>query len=232
MVNKAKIVLVGTFHMKEYPEFIQNQQDEIIELMEYLSEYNPTKIAVEWSKEDADQLNNEYREFINDGELKTGEVYELGFRLAKKLQHSQLYPVDCNGRIDDEELTALFSEIEKNYPDILEKLTDFKNKQIEPEDEVSIIEVFKQLNDIKRVNELQQIYISFSNVKQGNSSIGIDFLTKWHERELGIFSNVMEIAKGSDDKILLITGGDHLWTLRNLFEDSGFFEVEELKLGR
>ena len=79
MVNKTKIVLIGLFHMKEYPVFIPNKQDEIIELVNYISEYNPTKIAVEWAKENEVQLNDEYRKFLDGGWQKTDEIYELGF---------------------------------------------------------------------------------------------------------------------------------------------------------
>ena len=120
--------------------------------------------------------------------------------------------------------------MENNYPDILEKYSAFKNKQIEPKDNASLIEIIKKLNDIEHIEELRQLYLSFCTVKQGNKNIGIDFLTKWYERELGIFSNVMRIANGEDDKILLIIGSDHMWTLRSIFKESGIFEVEELDL--
>jgi hypothetical protein len=226
-MTRTKILPIGVFHMEHHPDFVQQKQTEISSLVDQIAVYNPTKIAVEWQDDDAEGLSKsffrflEYEDFIND------EIHQLGFRLAKKLNHQRLYPIDHAGKITEDELNQLLTEIERNYPSIQRKLAEFNAKQIQLSLDVMLADVITQLNDHAFVNEMRQMYLSFAAVRTAAQSLGVDFLAKWHERELRIFSNIRGICTGNNDRILLFIGGDHLWTLLRLFEDSGCFEVQE-----
>lgn len=43
-----EIILVGTYHFEQHAEVIKDKEYEIERLVEYLLDFNPTKIALEW----------------------------------------------------------------------------------------------------------------------------------------------------------------------------------------
>jgi len=70
---KPKVLIVGTYHFGGSLDYIQNdtgnllseqRQKEIIDVVERLSKFNPSKVTVEQVKEKSDALNNEYNNYI------------------------------------------------------------------------------------------------------------------------------------------------------------------------
>ena len=54
--------------------------------------------------------------------------------------------------------------------------------------------------------------------------IGPDWLGRWYQRNIRMMGNVMQIAN-NDDRILIIVGDNHKWTLDMLFENAPDFKV-------
>lgn len=216
--------------MEHIPETVNSQQEEILQLVKSLEAFKPNKMTVEWEKDNANKLNDEYRQYF-EGNLELGshEIYQISFRLAKNLKHNKLYPFNWEGRVTEQDLAQLFSTTEKNDPKLAEKLAEFNNSLVDLESspDKSMIDVFQQLNDPEFVRELRQIYLSFSTIVLNEEPIGVNFLTKWFEREMRIFSNVLSMTTAESDRIVLLAGSDHIWMLRQLFEGSGRYNLEE-----
>ena len=108
--QKPTVLVLGTFHMREYAELhSKNRQKEIEEVITKLVNFKPTKIAVEMVAELNEDLNNKYKQFNSgDYHLEMNEIYQVGFRLASKLNHEQLYAVDWMGEADMD-----YGEVEK-----------------------------------------------------------------------------------------------------------------------
>ncbi|WHT47927.1 DUF5694 domain-containing protein [Sporosarcina thermotolerans] len=93
MHKKPTILMLGTFHMGETADvyvtetddlFSETRQKEIKEVVERLSAFKPTKVAVEVEKKWDAALNEKYDAYINgEYELEMNEVFQLGFRVAK-----------------------------------------------------------------------------------------------------------------------------------------------------
>jgi hypothetical protein len=105
MRSPTPVLLLGTFHFadrgldayKPKTTFdVRAREDEVLEVIERLADFKPTKIAVERHFEQQEALNQEYRACVR-GEftLPADEVYQLGFRLAKELGHKGLYGVNA-----------------------------------------------------------------------------------------------------------------------------------------
>lgn len=227
--NKPKLLVVGTLHMETISNMITERQDEVIRLVQLLGEFQPTKIAVERDENEFAELKREYKQYLNNEyELCTNEIDQIGFRLAKNAGHQNLFPINWEGRITEEDLAGLLNAAEEHYPSLLNNLTDFQNKQLDLDENpnASIIDVYRQLNNLQLIEQLKQIYLSFSIIEHGDQKIGTTFLAKWSERELRILSNVLQLIDDQSDRILLLIGSDHLWMLRQLFEGSGQYEME------
>lgn len=135
----TKIMLLGTFHFEDRglddykPQATFDagaRQNEVLEVVERLAAYNPTKIAVERRFDEQETLNRAYREYVQNAlELPGDEVYQLSFRLARRLQHSGLYGVNAwerlyNPPIDMEQLAGGLSAVELN--ERVSQLPDFR----------------------------------------------------------------------------------------------------------
>ncbi|MTI48079.1 MAG: hypothetical protein FH761_09565 [Firmicutes bacterium] len=245
--RKVKVMVLGTFHFKENdlhtvkdkPKDIMSDeaQRELNEVLDKLKEFKPNKIAVEVKIENSKVLNGQYNRWCSgdlieekDREEITDhrdEVEQLGFKLAKSLNHKRIYPIDVVGMIPFEEA---FEYANKNKPEFMEHFNE-KMKELENEtnymhNNLTIGEILKKFNDPKEIKEQHKVYIDFCRLGSGDNYCGSDVLSKWYERNIRIFSNLQDISE-EDDRILVIYGAGHLATLRELINDSRNMELIE-----
>jgi hypothetical protein len=108
--HRAKAMVLGLFHFHNpgldayKPKFPFNilekkRQAELENLLRQIAAYQPTKILVEWDRMKEDSITNErFQKYLHgtfDLEDKTNEVYQIGFKLAKKLGHKKIYCSDA-----------------------------------------------------------------------------------------------------------------------------------------
>lgn len=106
----AAVMLLGTFHFQDtglddyQPQFnidifSERRQQEVGEVVEHLAQFQPTKIAVERRPERQEETDQSYLAYLRgEFQLPGSELYQLGFRLAQRLNHHKLYCVDAWGR--------------------------------------------------------------------------------------------------------------------------------------
>lgn len=86
-------MLLGTFHFEGSSDIVQiksgqltsdKKQQEIADVVEKITKFKPTKVAVEIEKKYNDKLNKNYLDFLNDSfTLTLNEVHQLGFRISQ-----------------------------------------------------------------------------------------------------------------------------------------------------
>ena len=106
----AKLLMLGTFHFKDAgldgykPEvdvdiLSEPRQAELKDVLDRLEKFAPTKILIEVKAERAEVIDERYRRYLaGEFELEANEIYQVGFRLARRLGHERLYAVDVMGR--------------------------------------------------------------------------------------------------------------------------------------
>lgn len=108
--HQPSVMILGVFHF-DYPGLdayneqfwldvlLEDKQQEIDDLLNPLKEYKPTKILVELNRIESDSLfNARYSGYLNgnfDISGRRNEVYQLGFKLAEKMNHTKIYCVDA-----------------------------------------------------------------------------------------------------------------------------------------
>jgi len=101
---KPHVLVLGTFHLANHNKDMFNvqaddmlapkRQAEIAAFVESLRGFQPTKIAVEVAVGQV-ELNQKYQQYLaGKYTLTADEVDQIGFRLAKELGHTQLYPIN------------------------------------------------------------------------------------------------------------------------------------------
>lgn len=241
MEEKAKILLLGTYHFDKGEGHLidldsgdittDKKQDEINEVVQKLIEFKPNKIAVESKREKEKELNEIYSEFCINNSIKSNEtighrneIVQIAFRLANKLNHNTIYPLDVPVGLPED----VFEYAEKNCPTIYEKFINRANEYGLSENEFmqnhTVGEILRQLNNPTRIEvEHSDLYLYSNQVGAGDTYYGVNTLTEWYRRNLYIFANLQDIAKPGD-KILVLYGSGHCKILRSFIKDYSEFE--------
>ena len=246
----AKVLLLGTFHFEDSgldsyrPQHGVDvrsgaRQREVEEVLRCLEHFAPTKVAVEVRPSQGKLLEERYRAYeAGELELPANEVYQLGFRLARRLGHEGVHPVDAEGRIfepyvDPEEYAARYGLAEtlevgqalwEEYYDELYAHDDAAKL------ERSLREHLLYLNQEERILLGHGRYlVGAFGVKRGDEYPGPDARTKWYNRNLRIFANLQGITEGPKDRILVVIGAGHVPILRHAVRASPEYELVEVE---
>lgn len=239
MKEKAKVLLLGTYHFNKGQGHLidmepgdittDNKQHEINDVIQKLLEFKPNKIAVEANREK--ELNRVFLEFCIDKSIKfndvishRSEIVQIAFRLADKLNHKRIYPVDIPVHLPED----VFEYAENKCPSIYEEFTNRANEyalyQNNLMQKCTVGEILKNLNNPTRIeSEHSDLYLFSNQVGAGDTYYGVNLLTEWYRRNLYIFANIQDIAKPGD-RILVLYGAGHCKILRSFIKDYSEFE--------
>lgn len=241
---KTEVMTLGVFHF-EYPNLdavrIEEKdkisvldepyQSEIAAIIKAIKEFNPTVIAIEFLPQRQQMIDSLYSLYESySWELGKNEVYQLGFRLGRKLNISKIYCVDDPGKHYDN-ITEIFGDSLRlakfehyyfNSPDSAYELPRPKGKV------KSIIDALLIGNDPVQIKERLATYLlhPFKYEEHPGDFTGVDFESgRWYNRNLRIFRNIQRIPRTVGDKILFIVGSEHLNLLNLFFDVSREFEL-------
>jgi len=223
--EKAKVLVLGSFHMSEYEGLnSEKRQRGIVELVSKLEKFKPTKIAVEMVPEDSESCNEKFKQYkLGTYKLEMNEIYQVAFRLGVKMKHKQIYPTDWMGDTDMD-----YSEVEswakENQPELINEIYDGLGFPVLSEDK-SIIDYYKEINDPTIVNMLHKIHLNIARIGDLNNYVGMNWLSWWYKRNLIMFANLTRLIDSEDERILFIVGVGHSSIVTNFIEESELFEV-------
>lgn len=225
---RTRLLFLGVFHFRdaglddhkpqhEFNILSDQRQAELQVVLERLAAFAPTRIAVERRLTAEDQLNADYRSYVN-GELVLGsnEIHQIGFRLAKRLKHDRLWAIDARGHdlIEDWDewrarIKAFGQEgLESEWAD---EFAEFARYEDQLTDRQPLIDTLVYMNSDERVRRSHGQYL-VGNAKAGRAGeyLGPDSRTRWYNRNLRIFNNIQRIDVARDDRVLVIIGASHL----------------------
>jgi len=243
--QKTKVLVVGTFHfnfpgLDEVKTADENKIDvlkepkksELEDLVTYIKKFNPTKIAIEarpsWKS------MQKFEEYKNGAHRNNrDERYQLGMRIASDLKLDSIYGIDTyslNRDLYDQDsiyLKKLLNKIDWNVEDpfwkYAETYFDYRDKKMK---DVHLLDFIKAMNTREGHNFNFGLYLTGSFATGGGQ--GADKLSIWwYNRNARIFSNLINITKSPEERILVIFGNGHAAILRQLLEASPQYEFVE-----
>ena len=238
--DKAHILVLGTFHLANHNKDMFNvqaddmlapkRQAEIAAFVESLKAFQPTKIAVE-AAVGQPELNEKYRQYLAGKYTPTAdEIEQIGFRLAKELGHTQLYPINVMADFPFEAVQdfakkngkeALLNHTLEQAPRQVEKISDtLKNG--------TVGDVLRYMNQEEEIRKDQALYMTFARFAGNGEYPGPDLLTAWYGRNARIFGNLRNAIDSPTDRVLVIYGAGHAYWLERDVLDSDDLILDRL----
>jgi hypothetical protein len=252
---RARVLLLGTFHFKDaglddhkpqhgFDAMSEERQKEIAEVLDLLAVFNPTVIAVERKPRDQARLDEAYNGYLaGERELGPNEIYQIGFRLGKRLGLERLIAVDAPSRSYFPEMTQ--EQYEARVASLMEGIDP-----VRIEAEMAWDGRFEQMylwEDNLTDNQTLREHLIYSNdedvlrrhhghylvtefkLGRGEDYFGVDSRTSWYNRNLRIFQNIQRATRGPEDRILVLIGAGHVPILRHAVEASPEYELVEVR---
>ena len=240
--TKPALVVLGTYHMGTPGNNVVNpkvddvtasaRQKQMLELVEKLKTFKPTKIALECDVEDDAKTQGIYNQYLagNYG-LSKSETNQIGFRLAKELGHKKVYCVNTFGFWDDSAMNyEKYASKDAELNAFLKGAYRNLKKDVDAESEklltLSVIDQLILLNRPDRMEKDHQRYFDLMRIGRSKDYVGANYLSWWYGRNLQILTNIIRVTDSMNDRILVIYGDGHSKLLTQFAEESGFYNVE------
>lgn len=228
-----KVMILGTFHFGSTDDIKQSnnkaaKNDEAIEdFVSRLSEYNPTKICVEWEKTEQRILDGRFRDYNRTKKPAThNEIDKIALPLASRVGLDKINAIDWMERgaakIGCGDAYDYIVEKEPELHKILDKYDPVAPDYINN----SLREAYLFYNSSEYCESQRAYYTNFARSGTNDNYHGMQWLIWWYQRNLNIFSNIMDIIKDSkDERVFVLIGAAHKGILEELFKDSKAVEI-------
>jgi hypothetical protein len=224
----AEVLVLGTYHMANPGRDVFNmkaddvlaptRQAEIREVLDLLTRFRPTKIAIE-ADSDSRKIK-QYQDYLaGKYELGRDERDQIGFQLGKELNLSKIYGIDADGEFPffgvqdyakahgrEKELESLMAQVGKTVEDENEFLKSH-----------SVLEMLLRMNSSDAVRRGLAGYAMYTHFGEEYDYAGANLLTGWYQRNMRIHTHLLNVIEPGD-RVLVIFGAGHLGLLRQVVE--------------
>ncbi len=236
--TEPQVMILGTYHMANpgldlvktsiRDTLGAERQAEIEAVVARLAEFAPTQICVEATVESA-SIGERYVAYRSGGiGLSANEIEQIGFRLAERLGHERLYPVDYQLDWDGQRLFT-FAEAHGNdaWLTRANHLISTIGPMMEEWDRCySVGEILAIHNSEAMIALSQSLYADAVEVTDGLEFPGVETTAAWFTRNLRIWANIRRCIDSDSDRVLVLYGAGHLKYLRDFVrETTGVLEV-------
>lgn len=235
--DDAQLLIVGTYHMAPSGQDTFNaevddvrsprRQQEIAAVLDRLARYEPTRVAIEGAYVGS-PWPERYRSYLKDEYvLGTNEIEQVAFRLARRLGHAEVHPIDfpmwMDGRVP--------AEIGKPQPKPAPAPSARPAPRPEPPAHVSetqalirtgsVLDVLRHVNSERYVREDHAGYVAMLRPDPDSDALygTTDPIANWYKRNLRMFTNLYRLAEPRE-RVLLVVGSGHGAILRRLAIDA------------
>ena len=196
------------------------RQTEIEQLAAQISEFRPTKVAVEIPYGRDSVSNSLYRRYIAGSySLDRTEMQQLGFRIARTARLPRIYGVDYD--LDVNVAAVMVWALTHGQPDLASAAQSVSARLIAEADSMmkhaTVGEIVRTLNSA-RADSAHGVYMAALRVGADTSYPGATMTARWYERNLKIASNVLRLIESPSERVLVIIGAAHGPILREIFE--------------
>ncbi|MEQ9022897.1 MAG: DUF5694 domain-containing protein [Pseudomonadales bacterium] len=225
---KAQVLLMGTFHFANPGlDTVKTETGDVMEpanqdyldaLAERIAATKPTKILLEYDREDGDKINQQYKDYIaGNFELPVNEIYQVGFRVARLAGLKRLYS------FDDREISwkaaPMFEYMEKHAPGEKQRfeamIAGITQKLNDAHATLSLKNLLRYFNNPELDKANMALYLTTNHVGAGKGFVGADASASWWHRNFRMYALVQHHALPGD-RVFVLGGQGHTAIFRQL----------------
>jgi hypothetical protein len=247
---RAPVLVLGVFHFQDAgrdsykPQFpfdirTPERQRELEEVIAKLAAWKPTRIAIEQRTDRQARVDSLYALYPGGGtDTLQNEIYQLAYRLAKRLGHAGVFAVDAPARF----LDSAMPEAEwKRRRDALKpgplSATDWDARYTalyRADDSLKTVRTLRETliagNSPERLALGHGHYLvgSLLNGPPGDYFGADGFVSGWHNRNIRIYSNVARLVRSPEERVLLVIGAGHAPIIRGLLASAPFVRLVDV----
>lgn len=230
---RPEILILGTYHMSNPARdladvhaddvLVPKRQEEIAQLIGVLKRFRPTKIAVEEAVASR-RVKRDYAEYRAGAyKLSADETEQIGYRLAKELGHTSVYPIDIQGDFPWEHVVNYAKA--NRLGAISDSLMAAAAARAKVQDRFlqshTVLQMLEHLNDDSVVAADVSSYFGAVQLGDPDDEAGPDLVASWYQRNIRIYNNIVRLIDSPTDRILVIYGSGHLGWLRQDVTNDG-----------
>ena len=238
--GQIQVMLVGTVHMHNPGLDAQNTdvpdvrtpeiQAQLDDLTARLAAWAPQKVMIEWvlGAEDA-RADSAYAAYLASGGQTDSreEIEQVAFRLARRLGHAAVYPIDAVGPMNWGDVQAYASAggpvtHTMDYQQLVpERLRVDANALIR---RLTMTEYHAWLNDdtALRGNHFG-MFASGLGAGSGDATPGPDLIAGWYSRNLRMVHHILRQVEPGDRRVLVLVGAGHVRAMRHFLDEAPHF---------
>ncbi|GAB5535141.1 MAG: hypothetical protein Rubg2KO_13900 [Rubricoccaceae bacterium] len=237
--SRIPILFVGSYHMSNPgldafnldadDVLTETRQSEILEVVNQLAQFSPTKVAVEapWADSTARARYDAFTQGNLD--LTRSEEEQIGFRLAHQLDHTTIYPIDNRMMLDQSQVGAAL-EANPSLGAYMGKIQHIGETALDSMgtwlSTGTIQNMLNKMNQPEFLRLAHEPYHLLLGIVDADTYAGPDVVSTWYQRNLRIFANLTRIAE-PDDRLFVLYGQGHIPILRQLASESHAFCLED-----
>jgi hypothetical protein len=235
--DEVQVLLVGTHHFRGStrdavsgePEnmLTSARQAQLEDLVTRLARWAPEQVMVELPYRFVDSVNARFRRYVEDGgiSIQQDEVVQVGFRLARRLGHPTVYPIDHRMAADFDSLTPLLRrrpDLVRRRDSVLSALRAEVAAQDRGETQPTVLEMVRAANEetALRAGNSRSMFGSWLRAGEGTNLGGPHLLARWYERNIYMAHYLTLSLLPGTRRVLVLIGSGHVPPLRNILDES------------
>ncbi len=231
--NKIKVLNFGTFHMGLTPDENTtkfNEKDkknikEVHAIAKKLSEFKPTVIIVETIPEKTINVQNKYKAYKQNPQLKfekPGEIELLAFELGRLSGTERIYGIDHRMNYNYRIAREIENEIDSTtvteyYKNPFKEVDSYDTN----DESIPLLTKLLKINNDKYLDFLITINADIlTHAGTDGNFEGADEAAKYYQRNLRMYSNINRLDLEPDDRVFILMGASHTAFFRDFISRS------------
>ena len=234
------VVVLGTFHFDNPGLDMANvqvddvlapkRQQEVGQILDGLARFAPTKVMVESQRRQAGTSFHERYPLYRNGTLEPSrsEVVQLGFALAKRLGHPNVYAVDVDGDFPFDPVMAFAQKTgrEARLGGQIAAIQAWTGEVTRELKTHTLGHVLRQHNEPAAIADGNAFYLDLLRYGAGDEQPGAALVSAWNARNFNICAHIVQAA-APGDRVLVIYGAGHAYLLRHCLGGTPGWRIKE-----
>lgn len=227
--SQSSVLLFGVFHFADpgldkvktdqVNVMTKENQDYLTGLANRLASYNPTVVLLEYEPEADQRVNERYQAYLKGGyELRSNEIYQLGFRIARAAGLERVDTFDDRGvGWDAEPLFEYMEKVDTGAKRMMDALYEQMTQQSnENRRTYSLKKLLALTNDAEQDGINKETYLLTNQVGTDAKPVGATAAASWWHRNFRMFAKIQRHAlSGKEQRVLVIGGQGHTAILKD-----------------